>query len=156
MRILWIPGEGHGNPLQYSCLENPMDRGAWWAVVHGVTQSRTWLKWLSSSSSSSKWHSGKESACQCRRHKRHRFNPWVGKIPWSRKWQPTPVVLLEKIPWREEPACYSPEGCKESDMTEHTHNYILFMTFLLILNLSPCKYIKNITQPLKRIHLNQF
>ena len=35
------PGEGHGNPLQYSCLENPMDRGAWWAVVHGVTKSWT-------------------------------------------------------------------------------------------------------------------
>ena len=32
------PGEGHGNPLQYSCLENPMDRGAWWAIVHGVTK----------------------------------------------------------------------------------------------------------------------
>ena len=35
------PGEGHGNPLQYSCLENPMDRGAWWAIVHGVTKSWT-------------------------------------------------------------------------------------------------------------------
>ena len=35
--------EGNGNPLQYSCLANPMDRGAWWAVVHGVTRSRTWL-----------------------------------------------------------------------------------------------------------------
>ena len=34
------PGEGHGNPLQYPCLENPMDRGAWWATVHGITQSR--------------------------------------------------------------------------------------------------------------------
>ena len=34
------PGEGNGNPLQYSCLENPMDRGAWWATVHGVTKSR--------------------------------------------------------------------------------------------------------------------
>ena len=33
------PGEGHSNPLQYSCLENPKDRGAWWAIVHGVTQS---------------------------------------------------------------------------------------------------------------------
>ena len=32
------PGEGNGNPLQYSCLENPMDRGAWWAAVHGVTR----------------------------------------------------------------------------------------------------------------------
>ena len=34
------PGEGNGNPLQYSCLGNPMDRGAWWATVHGVTKSQ--------------------------------------------------------------------------------------------------------------------
>ena len=45
-------GEGNGNPLQCSCLENPRDWGAWWAAVYGVTQSRTWLKRLSSSSSS--------------------------------------------------------------------------------------------------------
>ena len=38
------PGGGHGNPLQYSCLENLMDRGAWWAMVHGVAKSRTRLK----------------------------------------------------------------------------------------------------------------
>ena len=43
-------GEGNGNPLQCSCLENPRDGGAWWAAVYGVTQSQTWLKWLSSSS----------------------------------------------------------------------------------------------------------
>ena len=36
---------------------------------------------------------GKESACQCRRRKRYRFNPWVGKISWNRQWQPTPVFL---------------------------------------------------------------
>ena len=41
------PGGGHANPLQYSCLGNPMGRGAWRAVVHGVTKSWTWLKWLS-------------------------------------------------------------------------------------------------------------
>ena len=41
------PAGGHGNPLQYSCLENPMDRGAWRATVHGVTKRRTQLKWLS-------------------------------------------------------------------------------------------------------------
>ena len=41
------PGGGHGNPLQYSCLENPMDRGGWWATVHGVAKSWTRLKWLS-------------------------------------------------------------------------------------------------------------
>ena len=45
-------GEGNGNPLQYSCLENPKDRGAWWAAVYGVAQSQTRLKRLSSSSSS--------------------------------------------------------------------------------------------------------
>ena len=46
-------GEGNGNPLQYFCLENPRDRGAWWAAVYGVAQSRIRLKRLSSSSSSS-------------------------------------------------------------------------------------------------------
>ena len=40
------PGEGHSNPLQYSCLENPMNRGAWWATVHRVAQSWAQLKWL--------------------------------------------------------------------------------------------------------------
>ena len=44
-------GEGNGNPLQCSCLENPTDQGAWWAAVYGVAQSRTQLKRLSSSSS---------------------------------------------------------------------------------------------------------
>ena len=54
-------GEENGNPLQYSCLENPRDRGAWWAAVYGVAQSWTRLKWLSSSSSSSKvWEEEKE------------------------------------------------------------------------------------------------
>ena len=42
-----FPTEGHDNPLQYSCLENHMDRGAWWAVVHRIAQSWTWLQWFS-------------------------------------------------------------------------------------------------------------
>ena len=53
--IIWlgsIIGEGNGNPLQCSCLENPRDRGAGWAAVYGVTQGQTQRKWLSSSSSS--------------------------------------------------------------------------------------------------------
>ena len=41
-----FPGEGHGKPLQYSCLENPTDRGAWWATVHWVAKSQTGLKRL--------------------------------------------------------------------------------------------------------------
>jgi len=52
--LLSCIGEGNGNPLQCSCLENPRDRGAWWATVIGVAQSRTQLKRLSSSSSSSR------------------------------------------------------------------------------------------------------
>ena len=81
-------GNGNGNPLQCSCLENPRDRGAWWAAVYGAAQSQTWLKQLSSSSSS-----GKESTYQCRRCKKHRFDPWVGKIPWKRAGQLMPVFL---------------------------------------------------------------
>ena len=50
--LLIKPWEGNGNPLQCSCLENPRDRGAWWAAIYGVAQSRTRLKRLSSSSSS--------------------------------------------------------------------------------------------------------
>ena len=49
-------GEGNGNPLQCSCLENPRNGGAWWAAVYGVQQSRTWLKRLSSSSSIPRLH----------------------------------------------------------------------------------------------------
>ena len=49
-------GEGNGNPVQCSCLEDPRDGGAWWAAVSGVAQSRTGLKWLSSSSNSSREH----------------------------------------------------------------------------------------------------
>ena len=49
-------GEGNGNPLQCSCLENPRDGGAWWAALYGVAQSWTGLKWLSSSSSRLQFH----------------------------------------------------------------------------------------------------
>ena len=60
---LWRTGEGNGNPLQCSCLENPRDGGAWWAAVYGVAQNRTRLKRLSSSSSSS-WMKTRNPSCQ--------------------------------------------------------------------------------------------
>ena len=47
--------------------------------------------------------SGKELACQYERLKRPGFDPWVGKIPWRRVWQPTPVFLPREFPWTEEP-----------------------------------------------------
>ena len=55
---------------------------------------------------------GKESACQCRRHKRCKFDPWVGKIPWRREWQLTPVILAWKIPRTEEPGGLHSMGCQ--------------------------------------------
>ena len=68
----------------------------------------------------------KEPACQHRRHKRCRFSPWVGKIPWRRKWQPSLVFLPGKSHGQRSLAGYSPWGCKESDMTEVTwHTCIL-------------------------------
>ena len=45
---------------------------------------------------------GKKSTCQCRRLKKHRFNPWVRKVPWRRAWQPTPVFLPGESPWTGE------------------------------------------------------
>ena len=60
----------------------------------------------------------KESLLQCRRHRRHRFDPWVGKIPWRRKWQPTLVFLPGKSHGQRSVASYSPWGCKELDTTE--------------------------------------
>ena len=56
-------GEGNGNPLQCSCLENPRDGGAWWAAIYGVAQSRTRLKQLSSSSSNTSYFTVKINSC---------------------------------------------------------------------------------------------
>ena len=65
------------------------------------------------------WLSGKEPACQCRRRG---FGPWVGKIPWRKKWQPTPVFLPEKSHGQRSLVGYSPWGRKESDTTEQLNN----------------------------------
>ena len=88
----WLPfhfslsciGEGNCNPLQCSCLENPRDRGGWWAAVYGVTQSRTRLKWLSSSSSNVVWI----LIPLITRGKKHNFYQVVIlKITWLDKWR---------------------------------------------------------------------
>ena len=85
-------GEGNGNPLQYSSLENPVDRRAWWAAVHRVIQSWIRLKGLSM------------YAC----------------MHWRRKWQPTPVFLPgEPRRWRSLMGCRL-WGRTESDTTEVT------------------------------------
>ena len=71
--------------------------------------------------------SSKEPACQWRRIKRHSFDPWISNVPWRRAWEPTPVFLPGRIPWTEEPGCYSPWGCKESNMTEVTQHTRVFL-----------------------------
>ena len=62
--------------------------------------------------------SGKEPACQCRSRKRCGFDPWVGKIPWRREWQPTPVFLPRESLGQRSLAGYSPWGRKDSDTSE--------------------------------------
>ena len=62
--------------------------------------------------------SGKESACQCRSRKSRGFNPWIRKIPWSRKWQPALVFSPGKVHGRRSLVGYSLWGWKESAMTE--------------------------------------
>ena len=86
-----------------------------WEWNNRITQS--WKGFLGGAS-------GKESACQCRRHKRPGFDPWVRKISWRRTWQPTPVFLPGEFHGHRSLTGYSPWVCKESDMTEvtkHSH-----------------------------------
>ena len=78
-------GEGNCNPLQCSCLENPRDRGAWWAAVYGVAQSRTRLKRLSSSSM--------HLRSDCRRWEQMEAR----KMDWHWYWSPTDLTAPEKF-----------------------------------------------------------
>ena len=86
-------GEGNGNRLQYSCLENPMDGGAWWAAVHGVAKSRTRLS---------------------------NFTLLFTFMLWRRKWQPTPVFLPGESQGRGNLVGCRLWGHTESDTTEVT------------------------------------
>ena len=66
--------------------------------------------------------SGKEPTCQCVRRKIHGFDPWFGKIPWKRAWQPTPVFFPGESHGQRSLAGYSPWGQRELGMTEATWN----------------------------------
>ena len=101
-------GEGNGNPLQCSCLENPGDGGAWWAAVYGVTQSRTRLKWLSRSKEVAKikragGSSDNESTCQSRRCVKD--ISWISGLGRSSRVGSDnhSGILAWKISWTEEP-----------------------------------------------------
>ena len=89
--------------------------------------------------------SGKELPCQCRRCRRRRLDPWIGKIPWSSKWQATPVFLLRKFHGKRSLLGCSPWGHKESDMTEclrtraRLHAFILSVALKLFLYHGCCE-----------------
>ena len=134
-------GGGHSKPLQYSCLENPMDRGAQWAIVHGVAKSRTRRKWLSMHvkkiytvkamaphSSTLAWKipwteepGGLQSIGSLRVG-----HDWVTSLSlftfmhWRRKWQPTSVFLPGESQGRGSLVGCCLWGRTESDMTEVT------------------------------------
>ena len=158
MQEIWdvglIPGSGiywrrAWQPLQYSCLQNPMDRGAWWAAIYRVAKSRTRLKWLSihacvcrhKASSRSSWpftglrkegHLVRSGRAGTRRRK-FDLHGWagisaIGQIQvmhnTDARWQPTPVFLPEESRGQRGLVGYSLWGFRESDMTKqltHTH-----------------------------------
>ena len=100
------PGEGKGYPLQYSGLENSMD-----CIVHRSQRvGRDWVTFTFTFCLGMGFPggaSGKEPTCQCRKHRRHRFDPWVRNIPLRRKWQPTSVSLPRETHGQRKLAGYS-------------------------------------------------
>ena len=100
----------------------------------------------------SQWCCGKESACQCRTHK---FDPWVGKTPWRRAWQPTPVLLSGKSHGQRSLAGYSPWGHKELDTTEQLSAQPLWRTGWRFLNKLKIELPYDPAAPLLDIHLEK-
>ena len=91
--------------MAYICKKLPLKHSVEWEGLH-------------------RWLSGKESDCQCGSQRRHWFDPWVEKIPWRRKWQPTPVFLPAKSRGYRRLVGYSPWGCKESDMSDDACTHV--------------------------------
>ena len=109
------PGGEHGNPLQYSCLENPMDRGAWQAIVHRVTKCKTRLKQLS-------MHMSRQTVLSV-------WETWVWSLDWEDPLEKVRATHSGILAWRiihgqRSLVGYSPWGCKESDKTERLHFHL--------------------------------
>ena len=99
------------------------DRGAWQARVHGVTELDTTQVTQSGLPGGSEVKASAYVCLQCRRPV---FDSWFGKIPWRRKWQPTPVFLPGESHGQRSLVGCSTWGCKESDMTERLHFHFHF------------------------------
>ena len=82
-----------------------------------ILSSQIW-DWSTSSRGFPNGTRGEESTCQCKRHTRHRFDPWIGKIPWRKKWQPSPVFLPGEPHGHRSLASYSLWSQRELDMPE--------------------------------------
>jgi len=143
MRETWVWSLGREDSLQKEMATHsgtlawkiPWRRSLVQATVHGVAKSRARLRNFTSSSSNKGmgfpwWLSAKESACQCRRH---RFDPWVMKIHWRRKWQPDFSILAWEILWTEELAGYSPWGHKsQTQLSDFTTIITAILSYLTL------------------------
>ena len=133
----WEDPLEEGMATHFSILAWRIPRTAWWATVHRVQRVRhNWsdlaavapalvLFWAPQVIQWLRIH------LQCRRCRRHRFDPWVGKIPWRRKWQPTPVFLPGKFPGQRSLVGYSSWGHTEPDTTEQLNTTHVCLTCIL-------------------------
>ena len=108
---LWTTSYSCNHGCWIPCDQGPAGKKSHHHVSRG---SRHWLE-----RDLPRWYSGKEFAYQFRIHKRCTFNPWVRKIPWSRKWQPDPIFLPGKPHGQRSLLVYSPWAPRQSDTTEH-------------------------------------
>ena len=128
-RTRWLGGITSSTDMSLSKLwEVGKDGEAWHAAVHGVAMSQTRLSnWTVQYNPGGT--SGIEPTCQCRRGKRRRFDPCVGKIPWRRAWKPTPVFLPGGSHGQRSLVGYSPWDRREKDgqkrLSKHAHKVTL-------------------------------
>ena len=134
-----LPAEPPGKPKNTGVGSLPLLQGIFptQELNQGLLHCRQILYQLSYQGS--QWLSGKEATCRCRSAGEHRFDPWVGKIPWRRKWQPTPVFLPGESHGQKS---YSLWSRKESEMTERLVMHVQYTFMSTNLKLNHCKMTK--------------